>query len=240
MNGFVAFWNSFKSAEYSFRDVFLYFRSIVDEIAANPNISSIWDGFLSAIAPLYKTIMTLAVLSCILIAFFGKKIKGLLTFLFFSNLGFAVGTHFLGPLIPEAVAIPDWVVGIVVALLTAVLHRFLYYAMYALAAGYTVYILSYNVFYLVNGITFSVARAIVCLSISLIFIVVAFIFRKYIEMVGTAALGGWLAAIVFARTLYPYNMLPIFVNMQWLAYLIPTIVIGIPGAIVQIKTRRRY
>ncbi len=237
---FKDFFTALKSAELDFGAIWEFIRNTYYEMTANPDLSAIWDGIMSFIGPVYKTVMTFAVIGCVLIAFFGKKIKGFLTFGFFFVMGFALGTHFLAPIIPEAVVIPGWLVGLVVSIVAAVIHRFLYYILYAVAVGYSIYILSFNGFYFASEVSYTAGKALVCLAIAAVCTVVAFLFRKYIEMVGTAALGAWLASWLFANYIYAYSALPVFSGAPWVAILIPTVIIGTLGAIVQVKTRRRY
>ncbi len=237
---FADFFNALKTASFGFGEIWQYIVSVYYDVTTNPDISSIWNGFLTSIAPIYKTIMTIVVIACILVAFFGKKIKGFLSFTFFLVIGFVIGAHFLAPVIPDAVVIPTWLVGIVVGIVAAVIHRFLYYILYAVFVGYSVYILTFNGFYIASVASYTAGKAMVCLIISLVCVLLAFLFKKYVEMIGTAILGGWLASWVFANYIYAYNKLPLFANAEWLALLLPTVIIAVLGSIVQIKTRRRY
>ena len=239
-NSFAEFFTAVKEARFGFGEIWDYIVSLYYEMTVNPDISSIWNGFMSVIEPIYKTVMTLAVVGCIIIAFFGKKLKGFLSFVFFFVIGFALGTHLLAPIIPEAVKIPGWLVGLVVALVSGVLYRFLYYILYVLTVGYGSYLLIFNGFYLSKEVTYTTGKAIVCLVVAAVVVAAALIFRKYIEMVGTAFLGGWLAAWVFANYIYAYTLLPVFAKVQWLGLLIPAVIIAAFGSVVQIKTRRRY
>ncbi len=239
-NSFAEFFKAVKTAEFDFAAIRDYIVSVYYEMTVNPDISEIWNGIMSLIAPIFKFVMIAVVVGCLLIAFFGKKIKGFLTFVGFFVLGFTAGIYFLTPIIPETVTIPGWLVGLVVAIVAAVIHRFLYYFVYALAVGYSVYIITFNGFYISSIASYTMGKALVCLFVSLICVIIAFAVRKYIEMVGTAALGAYLATVVFIKNIYDFSALPIFASAPWVAILIPTAVIGILGAIVQIKTRRRY
>ena len=80
----------------------------------------------------------------------------------------------------------------------------------------------------------------VSLISALVAIIIALLLKKYIEMIGTAALGSWLTVIVVSRHLYDFTAWQIFEGRAQLAIIIPTAVIALIGAAVQIKTRRRY
>ena len=71
-------------------------------------------------------------------------------------------------------------------------------------------------------------------------IIVSLIFRKYFEMIGTAVLGAWCATWVFANQVYNFTAISIFEGVEWLAMVIPVVIISVLGGIVQIKTRKRY
>jgi hypothetical protein len=188
----------------------------------------------------YKLVMTLLAIGCVVVALFGKKMIGFLKFVFFFVIGFALGTHLLTPIISEAVEIPGWIVGTVVALVSAVLYRFLYIVLYSAVAGYGMYILAYHGFYIQGESNYSNGKAIGCLVAAAIAIAVALIFKKYIEMIGTAVLGGWLSSWIIANFVYNFTTFPIFGGITWVAILVPAVIIAALGAVVQIKTRRRY
>ncbi len=237
---FSEFFTCVKEARFSFKYIWEAIVSLYYDITVNPDISAIWDSIMGGIESVYKFIMTLAAVGCVVVALFGKKMIGFLKFVFFFIIGFALGTHLLTPVISAAVEIPGWIVGTVVALVAAVLYRFLYIVLYSAVAGYGMYILAYHGFYLQGETAYSDGKAIYCLIAAIVAMVVALVFKKYIEMVGTAALGGWLASWIFANFVYNFTVLPVFGGITWVAILVPAVIIAVFGAVVQIKTRRRY
>lgn len=237
---FSEFFMCVKEARFGFRYIWEAIVSLYYDITVNSDISVIWDSMMRSIEPIYKLVMTLLVVGCVVIALFGKKMIGLLKFVFFFIIGFALGTHLLTPVISEAVAIPGWIVGVVVALVAAVLYRFLYIALYTVIAGYGMYILAYHGFYLQGESVYTTGKAVACLIAATIAVAVVLIFKKYIEMLGTAVLGGWLASWVFANYIYNFTFFSIFGGITWVAILVPAIIIAGLGFVVQVKTRRRY
>lgn len=237
---FSEFFTCVKEARFSFRYIWEAIVSLYYDITANPDISVIWNSMMESIESIYRLVMTLLVVGCVVIALFGKKMLGFLKFVFFFIIGFALGTHFLAPVLAETVEIPGWIVGIVVALVAAVLYRFLYIVLYTVTAGYGMYILAYHGFYLQEEPVYTSGKAVGCLIAAAVAILFVLIFKKYIEMIGTAALGGWLASWIFANYIYNFTVFPIFSGITWVAILVPAVIIAVLGSAVQIKTRRRY
>ena len=77
------------------------------------------------------------------------------------------------------------------------------------------------------------------LAIALVVVVILFLFRKFIEMLGTAALGGFIIAESI-RMLWDYTTLDFLKGIEWVGALAITVVIALIGFIVQVKTRERY
>jgi MFS family permease len=239
-SSFAEFFNCVKEARFNFSVIGEAIASLYYDITQNPDISAIWNGIMNAIQGSYQAVMTLFVIGCILVALFGKKIIGILKFLFFLVVGFALGTHLLTPLFPANVQIPGWIMGLVVGIISAVLARFLYLILYTVSIGYGTYILVYNGFQMQSNATYTAGKALACLIVALIVVVAAIIFKKYVEMAGTAMLGGWCASLIFTKCIYNYVALPFLTGIEWLGILIPTLIIAVIGVIVQVKTRRRY
>jgi hypothetical protein len=65
-----------------------------------------------------------------------------------------------------------------------------------------------------------------------------FLLLKFIEMIGTSVLGAFLLTRVVITYFFDYRTL--LTNYAWILDLCIVAVIGLFGAIVQIKTRKRY
>lgn len=236
---FAEFFTCVKEARFTFAVIRDAIIRLYYAITENSNISAIWNGITDAVTPFYKTVMTVLVVACVAVALFGRKMMGFLKFVAFFVVGFALGTHLLAPVLPPEVSIPAWIVGIVVALVAAVLYKFIYVVLYVGVAGYGMYILAYHGFYLSGEVgAYTTGKALACVIAALVAVILALVFKKYIEMIGTAFLGGWCASWIFANQIYNYTAW--FGERTWLAILIPTLVIALIGSLVQIKTRKRY
>lgn len=239
-NSLGEFFNSLKQAEFTFSSIWKAIVSLYYDITKNPDIESLWGALMENISPIYATVATLAVVFCVIVALYGSKMMGFLKFVFFFVASFALGIHLLAPIIPDTVAIPSVIVGLGTGLLAAVLYRFLYVVLFSAVVGYGTYLLVYNGFYLQAAPTYTPTKAFICLVIAFAVVLVAFFFKKYIEIAGTALLGGWCASWVFANEIYAFTNVKIFHGIEWLGILIPALIIAVIGFILQMKTRYRY
>ena len=237
---FPDFFVAVRDAQFGFGVIRDWVVNIYTQIAANEAIVKIWDAICRFVAPYYKPLMGVIILLAVFMAFFGKKFSGLIKFVALSVAGFALGVQYLAPIIPAGIKIPPWVVGIVVGILAGVLYKFIYIILYAIVFGYGTYILAFHGFYLNTNVIISKNNIFISIIIAGIILAVALILRKYIEMFATAALGGYLAAILFNNCIYAYANAGAFAGKGWIAILVVSAVIAVAGAIVQFKTRRRY
>ena len=239
-SSFSEFFVCVREAKFTFGVIWDYIVSFYYALTENPSISAVWNGIMDVFHPVSIIFMLVVVAVCLAVAFFGRKIMPILKFLSFFVLGFVFGTHLLAPLLPPEVSIPDWIIGIVLALIAAVLSRFLYVILYVTAVGYSAYVLIYYGFYLQLDAMYSGSRVAAGIIAAVIAIVLALLFRKYIEMAGTAALGAFCAVWVFRNYVYDFTTWQLFGGNVLVAVLVTTILVGLLGLFVQFKTRRRY
>lgn len=239
-SNFAEFFTCVKEARFDFGVIWDAIVSLYYDITVNPDISVMWDGLMKFVNSAYGIIMTVLVIFSVAVALFGRKMMGFLKFLFFFTIGFTLGTHFLAAVIPPEVNIPAWTVGLVIALISGVLYRFLYIILYSAVTGYGMYVLAYHGFYIKDSEVYTTGKAVVCLIVALIAIAVFLIFRKYVEMLGTAVLGAWLATFIFAYRVYNFTAWPVFSGATWVGIFVPSVIIGFLGFVIQVKTRRRY
>jgi len=241
LDSLMEFFMSVKEAEFGFYEIWEYVVNLYYSISQLPEMVEIWNGFRSFIDPFYSVVPYILIVLALIVAFFGKKIIGLIKFVACAFVGFFAGMYFVHPLITDLITIPSWITGIVVAIVAAVLYRFLYLAAYAIGFGYCAYILCYTGFYLRGEeVVHTDSMAIVCLAIAVGVVVLLFIFRKYVEMLGTAILGGYLVSYIIRCMIYDYKALEFVQAAPWAAAAVITAVIAIPAFLVQYKTRRRY
>lgn len=238
-SGFGEFLNCIKEARFTFDVIWQAIVSFFTDVFNGPDVSAVWNGFLRAVEPVFTIALVCGLVAALVIALFGRKIIGAIKFIAFFALGFLLGAHLLTPLLPPEVALPGWIVGIVSALILGVLSRFVYIAAYVIIVGYSAYAFTYYGFLLTPEPVYSGTRALVSLGVALALVVLLLIFKKYVEMLGTAVLGSWLAVNALVR-IYDFTAWQIFDGIEWLAVLIVTALVSLIAFIFQVKTRRRY
>ena len=239
-SNFSEFVDCVKEAKFSFESIWQAIVSLFKDASKTPDVSSVWNDIVEFVSSYNHVSMLIVAILSLTLAFFGRKMMGLVRFVAFFVAGFMLGAHLLTPLLPPDVEIPAWIIGIVVALIAGVLSKFLYTVLYVVAAGYSMYIVAYNGFYLGLEASYADMLVTVALISAFVAIIIALLLKKYIEMIGTAALGSWLAVIVVSKNLYDFTAWKIFEGNEKLAIIIPTAIIALIGAAIQIKTRRRY
>ncbi len=226
-------------AGLSFSELISVVSAFVLGVFADPNIVAIKDLIYTTLDPimLYVPFVFLAIY--IIMAIFGKKLFSLIRFIIFFGAGFLLGIHLLAPIIlPVFEILPPWLIGVVVGVVAAVLSKFLYYIVFAVAVGYPMYVLSFRT--ILEGVmTVEGGKHWVALLIAAVVVVVAFLLRKYIEMLGTSLLAGWgLAETV--RVWWDFTDLEMFGGIEWIGVVAVSALVGIIGFIIQFKTRERY
>lgn len=234
------FFIAVKEGTFGFYELWEWFVNLYYSVTKAPDIMNIWAALMNFISPIYSLVPYILVALCLGVVFFGKKLMPVLKFLACFFFGFIGGLYFIGPPLAEIVTVPAWVSGLVVAVVAAVLYRFIYYAAYAIGIGYCVYTLCYSGFYIAGEPEHTAGKALMCLAIAVGAIVLGFIFRRHVEMIGTSILGGYLVSYVIRCFIYDYKALDVFDDVLWLPAAVITVLVAIPGVIVQYKTRRKY
>ncbi len=232
--------SSIAGAKYDFDILGNIAGRIFGNMAANETIAGIWEAILSAISPFAAFVPFALIILALIEVFFGKKLINLQKFLACVVVGFCFGVHYVSPLINNIFNLPPYISGAVIALVAAVLCKFIYVAGYVFAAGYSGYLIAYSGAYIPFLSSVTKGNLIISLAIALAFVAVALIFRKYIEMFGTAALGGYFISKTIIANFFDYRTLEFLGEVGWIAELVLILVIAIVGFIVQYKTRTRY
>lgn len=235
------FFNAVKNAEYGLMEIRDAIVGTYWYISENADVADIWSkvfGPVWSFAPYVAFLfLALGVVNC----FFGKKLLPVTKFFACLWLGFMYGIAFVAPLLDIVTfQVPHWVMGAVVAVVAAVLCKAVYFAAYLVAFGYLGYYACYHAFgieflqpYLAENMLYALVAAIVC-------IVLAFIFRKYLEMLLTSFAGGFVAVVFFSKSVYDLTSLPFAAGHAGLTLLGFTLLLTLLGMIVQVKTRKRY
>ncbi len=227
-------------AKYDFKTLGDIFNRIFGNMAANDTVEKIWGAILSAVASFAALIPIALIVLALIETFFGKKLINIQKFLACAIVGFCFGVQYVSPLINNIFALPPYISGAVIALVAAVLSKFIYVSGYIFAAGYVGYHIAYSGAYIAFLASVTKDNLIISLAVALAFVAVALIFRKYIEMLGTSLLGGYFISKIIIANFVDYRALSFMGNAGWVAELALILVVGIVGFIVQYKTRTRY
>ena len=203
-------------------------------------VAEIHTAVVNALAPAMDTLPYIFILLSLIIAFFGKKLLGILKFLGLFLTGFIFGAYFITPLFDDLINVPSWVWGLVIGIVAAVLYRFVYYLVYGVSLVYIVYVLCYTGFTFSAPADHSTSRAVICLGIALVVALILYILMRYVEMMGTATLGAYLVYFTIDSMLFDFDSLEFLGATPWVAPFIITFVIALPAFMVQFKTRKRY
>lgn len=237
---FGAFFEALWQARFGFLELWNWICEVYQSTINMTGVVEIRQTIDTVLAPAQPYIPYILILLFTVVSFFGKKLMPVIKFLGFFFLGFIFGAYYITPLLAGVIAIPAWVYGLAIGIISSVLYRFVYYTLYILAVIYSVYIIGYTGFTFQPQSIHSSSKAITCLVVAVVIAILALIFRKYVEMIATALLGGYLVFIVVNFMIFDLYTLELLWYLPWLAPVAFTLAIGIPGAIVQLKTRKRY
>ena len=220
---------------FGFAEIFAAIGEFVLNFTVNPSVAALWAYIVSSLFDVLAYVHIAALVFCLVVTFFGKKLFSLLRFLSFMLIGYAVGIVLVSPILIEIMpTLPDWAVGVVVGFISAIVSKFLYFIVIAVSVGYSAYMAFFGGF---PG--FATANPIISLFIAIAAVILVFILRKYIEMIITSALGAWGTAAV-VTVWWDYTALDFLVGIEWVGILVAAFIIATLGFIVQFKMRERY
>lgn len=229
--------NSFINGSYDFPAIVDKIKSVYENVMANANISEWWSKVTDLLANVPAIAVTgVLLLLSLVMAFFGKRLLGFTRFVAFFVAGFGLSVAYLAIYIPESIPIPPLVIGIVVGVIFALLSRLLYFLAYIGSFGYCAYLICIRGYILPELTKDSKLIAIIAAAV---IIVVALIAKKIIEMLGTAALGGYLASLCILEMLAQLGVNPTTPVALTSLQIIVVVVVGMFGMVVQYKTRKR-
>lgn len=140
----------------------------------------------------HKPLLLLLLLPAFLaVGFFGKRLFGVFRVCGFLALGFLVGYFFCSPYVQTYVpAIPAAVTGAFLGILLAVLSKFIYNAVYVGVIGFDAFNICFSALFFPQLESLTKGNWVISISVAVIVVAISLILRKYIEMIGTAAVGG--------------------------------------------------
>jgi len=234
-----AFLASVVHAEFTFEVMGEFFRNTFGAMAQSSSVSYIWNGITSALSGISAIVPFILMLLSVVEILFGKRLLTFQKFLFCVLVGYCVGATYISPLINQIFALPDYVSGVVIAIVAAVLCKFIYVMFYVIAAGYVGYLLSFSGLYIAFLAPITKGSYFIAIVVAVAFIILALLLRKYLEMLGTSILGGYL----FSKSViavFDYRALEFLGESGWIVELVLILLIGVLGFIFQYKTRVRY
>ncbi len=219
------------NAEFDFAAI----KDFLFKIYTHPGVSGWLDkitAFIDSFPPAaFAYAVALAAIGCLFMCL-GKRFMVMpLAFVTSFAVGFAGGVTFVGPklaaLVGAYIPINPTVVGLVLGGIGAFLFVPIYYALLAGGSFYAVYLVIYPLSCAILG---QGTGMIVGLGVGACVAASVMLFRKWFEMLGTSALGGYLVMIAANKLV----LLPSKVNIAIWA------VLALTGFVVQIKTRKKY
>jgi hypothetical protein len=229
--------DSLINGQITFGDAGKIFTDLFTGMFTHENFTSLWsivEGYLD-MAGIFVTV-GLLVLSLIQV-FFGRKLIGFQKFIFFLTLGFVAGATILQPVLSDVgMNIAPWIVGAIIGIIAALFSKFLYLVCYIFLAGYATYMICMGGQLLPEAIvSFTQGNMIVSLVAVAVVLVLVLLLRKWIEMLGTAALGGWCVSMCISTL----AMNLVSVEIPAIAGYVILGVFALFGFISQAKSRRR-
>ena len=227
------------AAGFSFEEIGAWFKELFGKATAEGGaVETYWTtglDFIKGLLPLAWILPAILMVLSLVQVFAGKKLLGLQKFLGCFVVGYALGALLLTPVVAEWFTVADWIVGLVIGVIAALLCKPIYFLSYVVAAGYSVYALCMGDV-LPEAVSSFTNNWIVALVAAVVAVVLALIFRKWIEMLGTAALGAWTLFLSAEALLASLGWMIGAEYALW-AELGTLVVAGLLGFIVQVKTR---
>lgn len=234
------FWENLKVAHWDFAAIW---EAIVGTYYAMINTPThiaqmeVVNGFLAGL-PAFTLPLAFLLLSLVE-TFAGKRLIGFQKFVLCFVLGFEYGVLYVSNLLDSIVVIDHWIAGLVIGIIAALLSKLVYFLAYVGVIGYAVYFIAYTGNYIPAEISaFTVNNMVYALVAAGVVVVLALILRKWIEMIGTAALGAW-GVFKCVDWLVGFNSIEAIAQNYDMIMYIAVAVIGLIGLVVQFKTRKR-
>ncbi len=222
------------TAEFDFTAI----KDLIFKIYTHPTVDGLlvhFRNFIESLPPFAWAIMLGLV--GLIFSNFGKKLLAIPSVLLSAAAGFLVGNFVLAPLLislldkveflKEFISIDPIVVGIICAAIFAVLFLPLYFCGYVVGIGYCIYLLVYPLCAALFG---AEVAMIIGLGAAVGVVILALIFRKWVEMCGTAIVGAYFVMLAINQIVLLYAVVNYII---WAVF-------AVQGAVIQIKTRRRY
>ena len=179
------------NAKVELKGIGEWFTGIYESTTTQGAVAGIWE-MLTAYCKLIPAVTAIVLLAISLLQVFaGKKLLPLEKFLGAFFVGFIAGAYFIYPMVADILPVTDLMIGLVVGVVAALVCRLVYFLAFVACIGYPVYFLC-----MTGAITPLAAMTAENMTMSgavaLGAVLVALLFRKWVEMLGTAVFGGLL------------------------------------------------
>ena len=239
-SNFQEFLTCVREAQFTFSGLRDWIVSLFVAVRQTDVIAGCIDQVLSYIASVQWLVPWVLIALSAVLCLFGKRLMALVRFLGCFVLAFVAGVYYLAPLLPEAVEIPSWVIGLVVGVVAAVLSKFLYYALVAVGCGYGMYILCYRGELLPFLTQYNKGNMVACIVAMAVTLILLFVLFRFVEMAATAAVGSALILLTVSRMLFNYFEVPFIAANPVVWNGVFLAVLALLGFAVQVRTRKRY
>ena len=176
---------------------------------------------------------------CLVELLLGKKLLAVQRFIACAVVGYCAGVLAISPLINKIFALPEYISGIVLAIVAAVLSKYIYHAAVAITCGYSAFVLFYTDS-VIKGSFPTQNNLVICIIIGLAFALLVCVLHRFAGMLITSLIGSYLITRVVISFFYDYRALAFLNGNGWIMTLIIVVVLSTVGFIVQYKTRTRY
>ncbi len=229
------FFNKVLAAEFDLSAIGQFFKNLFDG-SFTGKVEALWEQLWGMAAVIHPFVGFILLALALVELLFGKRLLGFQRFLGAFAVGFAAAMVYLVPVIEglvPAIAEFGWIVGIVVGVIAILLRKLIYILLYIAAFAYIPYYLVFSGTLLPafggNLIYAAAAAGVVAL--------LALLLRKWVEMLGFAALGAYCVTKVLDVHFGVIDMIPFDGMIVGLAIVG---VLTLIGFIIQVKTRKRY
>lgn len=229
--------NKILAGKFDFAAMGEFIESLKVRVSGNADVQPIWNtvtGIFDSLAGIVPIILIVLGLVELL---FGKKLMPLQKFLFVTVVGFVGGVVYIAPIINGFFALNALIVGIVIAIVGAILNKFCFFLFYVAFFGCIGYTFAFSGAIPVVGTMFA-NNMVMSAVVAAVCVVLALLLRKLVEMAGTAYIGAYLITTNVMAGFFDYTAL-----LGENGELVGTIVLAVitlVGFLIQFKTRKRY
>ena len=167
------------------------FTTILNSVMSEPSVAPLakwYTGFVDALGGFFPY---LVIALCLFVGFFGRRLSNVIRVLLLFAVGFVASVYWVAPIVQSVVpSISAFIIGIAIGTFVAVMSRMIYNLVYTGCIGFDVYNICFNALFLVEITTNTKGNMPLSVGIAVVFVVIALVLRKYLEMIITAGAAG--------------------------------------------------